>query len=171
MGEEQSGHIREVGFELYQSMLEEAVSKLKGGDFSGSADAWSPQISIGTSILIPETYVADLAQRLTLYRRLSALETRAEIDDFAAELADRFGVLPEEVTHLLDVMEIKSLCRAAHIGQLDAGAKGAVAGFHNKTFPNPQGLIELVAKARGGIKIQPDQKLVFKGDWTSQRRV
>ena len=165
LGEEQSGHIREVGFELYQSMLEEAVSKLKGGDFSGGADAWSPQISLGTSVLIPESYVADLAQRLTLYRRLSALETRPEIDDFAAELVDRFGELPEEVTHLLDVMEIKSLCRAAHIGQLDAGAKGAVVGFHKKTFPNPQGLIELVAKARGGIKIQPDQKLVFRGDW------
>ena len=165
LGEEQSGHIREVGFELYQSMLEDAVSKLKGGDFSDSGDSWSPAISIGTSVLIPETYVADLPLRLTLYRRLSGLETREEIDDFAAEMVDRFGPLPEEVTHLLDVMEIKSLCRLASISQLDAGTKGAVVGFHKKTFPNPQGLIELVAKSKGAVKIQPDQKLVFRGDW------
>ena len=165
LGEEQSGHIREVGFELYQAMLEEAVSKLKGGDFSDSGDQWSPQISIGTSVLIPETYVQDLPLRLTLYRRLSNLETRADIDDFAVELVDRFGPLPEEVTHLMDVMEIKGLCRVAAISQLDAGTKGAVVGFHKKTFANPQGLIELVAKSKGGIKIQPDQKLVFRGDW------
>ena len=165
LGEEQSGHIREVGFELYQQMLEEAVSQLKGGDFSGGEDQWSPQISIGTSVLIPESYVADLAQRLTLYRRLSALETRPEIDDFAAELADRFGPPPEEVVHLLDVMEIKGLCRMASIAQLDAGTKGALVGFHKKTFANPQALIELVAKSRGTVKIQPDQKLVFRADW------
>ena len=165
LGEEQSGHIREVGFELYQSMLEEAVSKLKGGDFSDSADAWSPQISIGTSVLIPDTYVADLPLRLTLYRRLSHLETRAQIDDFAAEMVDRFGPLPEEVSHLMDVMEIKGLCRTAHISQLDAGTKGAVVTFHKKTFPNPQALIELVAKSKGAVKIQPDQKVVFRGDW------
>ena len=165
LGEEQSGHIREVGFELYQSMLEDAVSKLKGGDFSDSGDKWSPQISIGSSILIPETYVADLPLRLTLYRRLSNLETRAEIDDFAAEMVDRFGPLPEEVTHLMDVMEIKGLCRAAHISQLDAGTKGAVVSFHKKTFPNPQGLVDLVAKSRGGVKIQPDHKIVFRGEW------
>ena len=116
-------------------------------------------------MLIPETYVADLPLRLTLYRRLSNLETRAEIDDFAAELVDRFGPLPEEVTHLMDVVEIKGLCRTAHIGQLDAGTKGAVVGFHKKTFPNPQGLVELVAKSRGSVKIQPDQKIVFRGDW------
>ena len=164
LGEEQSGHIREVGFELYQSMLEDAVSKLKGGDFN-DGDTWSPQISIGTSVLIPDTYVADLPLRLTLYRRLSGLETRAEIDDFAAELVDRFGPLPEEVTHLMDVMEIKALCRTAHIGQLDAGTKGAVIAFHKKTFPNPPGLVDLVAKSRGAVKIQPDQKVVFRGDW------
>jgi transcription-repair coupling factor (superfamily II helicase) len=165
LGEEQSGHIREVGFELYQSMLEEAVSKLKSGDLADDGDQWSPQISIGASVLIPETYVADLPLRLQLYRRLSNLETRTEIDDFAIEMVDRFGPLPDEVTSLMDVMEIKGLCRAAHISQLDAGSKGAVLAFHKKTFPNPQGLIELVAKSRGQIKIQPDQKIVFRADW------
>jgi transcription-repair coupling factor (superfamily II helicase) len=165
LGEEQSGHIREVGFELYQSMLEEAVASLKGGDLGEAADQWSPQISLGTSVLIPDTYVADLQLRLGLYRRLSTLENRADIDAFAAELVDRFGSLPQEVEHLLDVMEIKGLCRAARIAQVDAGPKGAVIGFHKQEFPNPEGLVTLVQSSRGGIKVQGDQKLVFRGDW------
>ena len=166
LGEEQSGHIREVGFELYQSMLEEAVVAMKGGGIDGAAaDQWSPTISLGTAVLIPETYVADLQLRLGLYRRLSTLETRAEIDAFAAELVDRFGELPEEVNHLLDVMEIKGLCRQAGVAQVDAGPKGAVIGFHNNVVANPEGLVALVQSSRGRVKVQPDQRLVFKGDW------
>ena len=116
LGEEQSGHIREVGFELYQSMLEEAVASLRnGGDLGEAQEQWSPQISLGTSVLIPESYVADLQLRLGLYRRLSMLEKRSDIDAFAAELVDRFGELPEEVKHLLDVVEIKGLARQAGV--------------------------------------------------------
>lgn len=165
LGEEQSGHIREVGFELYQSMLEEAVAAMKGGDLGEADDRWSPEISIGISVLIPETYVADLQLRLGLYRRLSALETRAEIDAFAAELVDRFGELPPEVDHLLDVMEIKGLCRAAGVGKVDAGPKGAVITFHRNSFANTQGLAQFLQASRGMVKLQPDHRLVFKADW------
>jgi transcription-repair coupling factor (superfamily II helicase) len=165
LGEEQSGHIREVGFELYQQMLEEAVATMKGDEAIEAADRWSPEITLGTSILIPEDYVADLQTRLGLYRRLSGLETRDEIDDFAAELADRFGPPPEEVRHLLDVMEIKGFCRKAGIARVDAGPKGAVLQFHNDNFANPEGLLALIASSRGLIKLQTDHKIVFKGDW------
>ena len=165
LGEEQSGHIREVGFELYQSMLEEAVATLKGGDLGEAADQWSPQIAIGTAILIPDTYVSDLQLRLGLYRRLSGLETRAEIDAFAAELVDRFGELPLEVRHLLDVMEIKGLCRQAGIAQVDAGPKGAVVAFRRNAFSNPEGLVAVMQKARNRMKLQADHKLVYKADW------
>ena len=165
LGEEQSGHIREVGFELYQSMLEEAVASMKGGDLEVADDQWSPTISLGTSVLIPETYVADLQLRLGLYRRLSTLETREEIDNFASELIDRFGPLPEEVEHLLDVMEIKALCRQAGVAQVDAGPRGAVVGFHRGQFANPEGLVQFVTASRGLIKVQPDQKLVFRAEW------
>jgi transcription-repair coupling factor (superfamily II helicase) len=165
LGEEQSGHIREVGFELYQSMLEEAVAAMKGGDLAEEREQWSPQIALGTAVLIPETYVADLQLRLGLYRRLSTLEKRADIDAFAAELVDRFGELPPEVEHLLDVMEIKGLCRTACIAQIDAGPKGAVIGFHQGRFPNPDALVRWVAGSRGLVKVQPDHRLVFKADW------
>jgi transcription-repair coupling factor (superfamily II helicase) len=164
LGEEQSGHIREVGFELYQSMLEEAVAALKGGE-PAAQEQWSPQISLGTSVLIPESYVGDLHLRLGLYRRLSTLEQRADIYAFAAELVDRFGPLPQEVVHLLDVMEIKGLARQAGLQQVDAGPKGAVLVLRKNEFANPEGLIAYMQQSRGGLKLQPDHKLVFKADW------
>jgi transcription-repair coupling factor (superfamily II helicase) len=165
LGEEQSGHIREVGFELYQSMLEEAVAALKGGDLGETQDQWSPQISLGASVLIPDSYVADLQLRLGLYRRLSLLEKRADIDNFAAELVDRFGELPTEVTHLLDVMEIKGLARQGGLAQVDAGPKGTVITFRKNQFANPEGLVAFMQKSRGNVKMQADHKLVFKADW------
>ncbi len=165
LGEEQSGHIREVGFELYQQMLEEAVATMKGGDDAATSELWSPEISLGTSILLPDDYVSDLQTRLGLYRRLSSLETREEIDGFAEELADRFGPPPEEVRHLLDVMEIKGLCRKAGISRVDAGPKGAVVQFHNDSFSNPEGLLHLISASRGLIKLQSDHKIVFRGSW------
>ncbi|MEM9356938.1 MAG: transcription-repair coupling factor [Pseudomonadota bacterium] len=165
LGEEQSGHIKEVGFELYQSMLEETITALKGGQDGQTQDHWSPQISLGTTTLIPETYVADLQSRLGLYRRLSTLETRAQIDEFGEELIDRFGPLPDEVKGLLDVMEIKGYCRTADIAQVDAGPKGAAFRFRNDTFANPEGLIRYIGRKGASAKIQPDHKMVFTADW------
>ena len=126
LGEEQSGHIKEVGFELYQQMLEEAVLSLKAGITAPVADRWSPQITIGTPVLIPDDYVADLSVRLALYRRLAEIEDEREIEAFAAELVDRFGKLPDEVEHLLQIVAIKALCRRANVEKLDAGPKGVV---------------------------------------------
>ena len=170
LGQEQSGHIREVGFELYQAMLEEAVAAIKGGDLAALEAQWTPEIALGTSILIPESYVTDLQLRLGLYRRLSGLESRADIDSFAAELVDRFGQLPDEVVHLLDVMEIKGLCRQAGIAKVDAGPKGAVVTFRKGAFANAAGLVEYIQKSRGLLKLQPDQRLVFKADWDDAGR-
>jgi len=165
LGEEQSGHIREVGFELYQAMLEEAVATLKGGDIGEAQDQWSPQIGLGTAVLIPEAYVSDLQLRLGLYRRLSKLDGRADIDGFGAELVDRFGELPEEVRHLLDVVEIKGLAKGAGLQSVDAGPKGAVIAFRKNQFANPAGLVAFMARSKGSSRLQPDHKLVLKADW------
>jgi len=167
LGEEQSGHIREVGFELYQSMLEEAVAALRGGQEGEVEDQWSPRINLGTSVLIPEGYVPDLQVRLGLYRRLSGVETHDAIEAFAAELIDRFGPLPEEVRHLLDVVEIKGLCRQAGIEQIDAGPKGAVIAFRNKTFANPEGLIAFIREEGARVKLQPDHRLIYYANWAT----
>lgn len=173
LGEEQSGHIKEVGFELYQAMLEEAVANLKGGQAEAlEEEQWSPRISLGTSVLIPETYVPDLQVRLGLYRRLSQASAAVEIDGFAAEMVDRFGPLPEEVEHLLDIVQIKELCRRAGVADVEAGPRGARIGFRNDTFANPEGLIGLITEDSGRMRLQPDHKLVVKAKWdTPERRL
>ncbi len=166
LGEEQSGHIKEVGFELYQQMLEEAVASLKAGVAEPAVgDRWSPQITIGMAVLIPEDYVADLSVRLALYRRLADLEDEREIDAFAAELVDRFGPLPEEARHLLDTVVLKSLCRRANVAKIEAGPKGAVLSFRDDTFANPEGLVAFIREQGSDARVRPDMKVVFFDDW------
>lgn len=168
LGDEQSGHIREVGIELYQHMLQEAVETARQGGIGKSEDQpgqWSPQIALGAPVLIPEDYVADLGVRLSLYRRAAELITRAEIDAFAAELIDRFGPLPPEVDGFLKVIEIKGLCRQAGVAKVDAGPKGAVFAFHNNVFRNPAGLVTYLQKQSGTARLRPDHKLVVVRTW------
>ncbi|WP_434481874.1 transcription-repair coupling factor [Sphingomonas psychrolutea] len=163
LGEEQSGHIKEVGFELYQNMLEEAVAEVKGDD-EISDSGWSPQISVGTSVMIPDDYVPDLHLRLGLYRRLGEVTELNEIDGFGAEMIDRFGPLPLEVQHLLKIVYIKALCRKANVDKLDAGPKGIVVQFRNKEFPNPAALVGYIAKQGSMAKIRPDQSIFLTRD-------
>ncbi|MGQ4272894.1 transcription-repair coupling factor [Terrihabitans sp. B22-R8] len=166
LGDEQSGHIREVGYELYQQMLEEAVEALKEGGEAQVEEQWSPQIAIGTPVLIPETYIEDLELRLGLYRRLSSLSEDDEINGFGAEMKDRFGPRPPEVDHLLKIVHIKALCRRANVEKIDAGPKGLVLSFRDNMFSNPDGLITWLGKEKD-VKLRPDFKLVFKREWTS----
>ena len=171
LGEEQSGHIKEVGFELYQQMLEEAVAEVKdAGEVQDGG--WSPQIAVGTAVMIPESYVPDLQLRLALYRRLGDLENTEEIDAFGAELIDRFGPLPEEVKHLLKIVFIKALCRKANVEKLDAGPKGVVIQFRKREFSNPVGLVGFIGEQGSLAKIRPDQSVVFIRDWpTPEKRL
>ena len=168
LGEEQSGHVREVGIELYQEMLEDAVAQLRTGDAAAEiTDQWSPTINIGAAVLIPDSYVSDLNVRMALYRRLSTIDSREDVDRFAAELIDRFGALPEEVKHLLDIVAIKQLCRIALVEKIDAGPKGGTISFRNSQFPNPMALVKLISQHSGTMKVRPDQKVVVTRDWPS----
>ncbi len=165
LGDEQSGHIREVGYELYQEMLEEAVMMLKAGVTEPASEKWSPQINIGAPVMIPEEYVPDLAVRLGLYRRLAELDVASEIDQMAAEIVDRFGPMPDEVKLLLEIVAIKALCRAANIAKFEAGAKGAVLSFRDNRFENPEGLMGWIAKEGSTARVRPDQSLVVLRGW------
>ncbi len=167
LGEEQSGQMRDVGFELYQSMLEEAIAKIRAGEMEGLSEAdeqWAPQINLGVPVLIPEDYVPDLDVRLGLYRRLSSLTTKVELEGFAAELIDRFGKLPKEVNTLLLVVRIKAMCKRAGISRLDGGPKGATVQFHNDKFASPAGLVEFIQDQRGMAKVK-DNKIIVRRDW------
>ena len=165
LGEEQSGHVREVGIELYQEMLEEAVSEMRLGGEAVMNDQWSPSINLGASVMIPEGYVTDLSVRMSLYRRLSGLDTREDINSFAAELIDRFGPLPDEVKHLFEIVAIKQLCRAAGVEKVDAGPKGGTIAFRGNSFANPIALVRLINTHSATMKVRPDQKIVVSRDW------
>ncbi len=168
LGEEQSGQVKEVGVELYQHMLEEAVLELRGVE-SAKEDQWSPSINVGIAVLIPENFVADLNVRMGLYRRLGDLREDADIEAFAAELVDRFGPLPGEVEQLLQIVKIKDLCRRAGVGKIDAGPKGAVVTFRHDKFANPAGLVKFISETQFDIKLRPDQKLVFQQNWPDEK--
>jgi len=165
LGDEQSGHIKEVGFELYQSMLEDAILEAKAGGSARASDDFSPQINVDAPILIAEEYVPDLDLRMGLYRRLNDLESVQDLAAFAAELIDRFGKLPEETENLLRIIEIKLNCRKAMIARLDVGPKGALVHFHNNSFPDLDGLITYVQHLKGTAKLRPDSKLVITRNW------
>jgi len=171
LGDEQSGHIKEVGFELYQSMLEDAIVELKAGGIA-RAEEFTPQISIDAPILIPEHYVPDLDLRMGLYRRLGDLEDRPAIDEFAAELIDRFGPIPDETANLLRIVEVKLSCKAASIAKLDLGPRGAVVTFADGGFPDLPGLLAYMERLKGSAKLRPDSKLVVARNWpTSEARL
>jgi transcription-repair coupling factor (superfamily II helicase) len=175
LGDEQSGHIREIGVELYQQMLEDAVNELKtlaGAEGLVPDRGWSPQINTGAAVLIPEAYVPDLNVRLALYRRLSEAEKSQDREALAAELIDRFGPLPPEADQLLKVVAIKGMCREANVAKIDVGPKGAVVTFRNDEFRNGAGLVQFVAKNQVAWKLRPDHKVVVKGEWeTPEQRL
>jgi len=172
VGEQQSGHIKEVGVELYQQMLEEAVAAARSGiglaDLDNDVDfssEWTPTINLGLSVLIPENYVEDLTVRMGLYRRIATLTDKGDIESFAAEMIDRFGDLPKEVENLLKLITIKQLCKQACVSDIEAGPKGVLLSFHNNTPADPEAVMRFIAKMAGTVKLRPDQKLFFPRLW------
>ncbi|WP_342164478.1 transcription-repair coupling factor [Methylobacterium sp. SD21] len=167
LGDAQSGHIKEVGYELYQQMLEDAVTALKAGIEDVPEEAWSPTIALGAPVTIPEEYVEDLTVRLGLYRRLATIQDDAEMEAFGAEMIDRFGPLPPEVEQLLKIGTIKILCLKANVEKVEAGPKGVVVHFRDRSYANPQGLVAFVAEQASFAKVRPDMSVVFVRDLPS----
>jgi len=163
LGEEQSGHIKDLGVELYQHMLEEAVAELRE-DTSLQDQTWSPQVNAGVAILIPETYIQDLNLRLATYRRISDLTNDEESNALAAELIDRFGPLPNEIDSLLKVMKIKRLCRQAHVEKVDAGPRGVVMTIRHKDVTDPSTIMYAITQ-NGGWRLRPDQTILVNGNF------
>jgi transcription-repair coupling factor (superfamily II helicase) len=167
LGDEQSGHIKEVGFELYQSMLEDAIVAAKAGNagLEAPTEDFSPQITVDAPIMLPDHYVPDLDLRMGLYRRMNDLENRQEVEAFAAELIDRFGEIPPPTANLLKVIETKLNAKKAHVSKIDVGPRGALVSFFQDSFPNPAGLIDYVERLKGTAKLRPDHKLVITRNW------
>ncbi|PAX09509.1 transcription-repair coupling factor [Sphingomonas lenta] len=166
LGDEQSGHIKEVGYELYQSMLEEAILEAKAGGLARRQPTdFSPQITVDAPILIPEDYVPDLDLRMGLYRRLNDLGEAREVEALAAEMIDRFGPLPPATENLIRVIEIKLNAKKACVSKIDVGPKGVLIAFHGDGPPNPAGVMAYVDRLGGIAKLRPDSKLVVTRAW------
>ena len=167
LGEEQSGQVKEVGIELYQHLLKEAVLAARNNEVSSVEidDDWSPQISIGSPVLIPDLFVPDLTVRLSVYRRIAELQSPEEIDSYAVELADRFGKIPAEVNNLFQVIILKILCRATNVEKIEAGPRGALISFRNDSVKNLSGLINLLERDQTFAHIRTDHKLVYSRNW------
>lgn len=170
LGPEQSGHVREVGYELYQRMLESAIAALKSGSGGGTDvdEEWAPQLNLGITALIPSGYVDNLELRLGLYRRMSSLSEPEELEALATELIDRFGALPEEVEMLLATLKIKQFCRRANISRLDAGPKGVTIRFRKNEFPNPEALFRYLEAQRGRARMS-GPRLAIRRNWFDDR--
>ena len=170
LGPEQSGHVREVGFDLYQKMLEAAIASLREGAAGEPAiveDDWEPQLNLGVSALIPSSYVSSLELRLGLYRRLSTLSEQEELEGMAAELIDRFGELPEQVQLLLEILKIKHACKTANIARLDAGPRGVTIRFRKDEFTNPDALFAYVSGQHGRAQLS-GPKLLIRRNWRNR---
>ena len=170
LGEEQSGHIREVGIELYQQLLDEAVASARGRVEEAEKADWSPQINLGIPVLIPEEYVGELSVRMGLYRRIGALESQAEIESFAAEMVDRFGKMPVEAEFLLNTVGLKILCRTSGVERIDAGEKAVVLSFHENKFARPDRLIAWIQKNAPLVKLRPDHRVIVQRVWADERQ-
>jgi transcription-repair coupling factor (superfamily II helicase) len=170
LGEEQSGHIREVGIELYQQLLEEAVEAARGQAREAERADWSPQLNLGIPVLLPEEYIADLSVRMGLYRRIGALANQAEVDSFAAELVDRFGKMPPEAEFLLNTVALKVLCRAAGVDRIDAGEKAVVLSLHDNKFAKPEKLIAWLQKNAPLVRLRPDHRVIVQRAWNDERQ-
>ena len=164
LGDEQSGHVREVGVELYQEMLRQAVEAARAGNGDAGEEVmdWTPQINLGLEVRIPEDYVSDLTVRLSLYRRIANLDMAAEADSLVAELVERFGPVPDSVRNLLAVIELKQLCRRTNIDRVDAGPKGFSVAFRNNEFSSPDKLVAWISGKAGRVQLRGDHKLVLQ---------
>lgn len=170
LGEAQSGHIKEVGVELYQQMLQDAIENRKAhqGDFENEIeDHWSPEISLGGAIQIPESYVQDMTVRIDLYRRLGQVTSTQDLETLRDEMIDRFGRLPLEVQNLLKILSLKTQAKALNIHKVEAGTKGVLFKFYQNRVENAQALLDFIHRQQGTAKIRPDQSLFFTRTWTS----
>jgi transcription-repair coupling factor (superfamily II helicase) len=163
VGEEQSGHIREVGSELYYQMLEEAIEELKNDD-KDSLDLGkdeTPSINLSIPIFIPGTYIEDSSLRLAIYRRIGNLKTQIELELFEEEMIDRFGTIPQEFHNLLEVVKIRNTCYKLSISSIDTGPNGFVLKFNATQNSQIVGTImEFIKKYPRHAKLKTD-KLVY----------
>jgi transcription-repair coupling factor (superfamily II helicase) len=165
LGPSQSGHVHAVGFEYYTHMMEKAIRELKGEEV---VEEITPEIHFQLPAFIPENYVEDPAERLSLYRRLSFSRSDDEVERIRQELVDRFGKIPEETEQLLEVIKVKILLTRLSIRKFEETPSSLVITFDETTKVSPEKVLDLVHRGKGRYRLTPDSKLIIDG-WRDMR--
>lgn len=174
LGDEQSGHIKETGIELYQQMLLETIEKLKsdpeffakensGEDLPDQSS--SVKIKLGISLLIPENYISDLSLRMSFYRKISNLQSADEKESLINEMHDRFGKIPLEVFNLIEISLIKTRCQLIGVASIENVASGLQISFQNNHFAAAEKLMKLIFDNKSQIRLVAGQKIIFSNSW------
>ena len=156
LGASQSGHIASVGYDMFLKLMEESISEIKGEPVQAPLD---PEINVAISTFFPQTYIADIDQRLSAYRRLARMNDLNEISDFKTEMTDRFGPLPTEASNLLLKIMLKVMSKKAGIKRLDLNGRELQLFFSEAHQKNPYGIVEMITEKKSPFAITPDQVL------------
>ncbi|MBL7178807.1 MAG: transcription-repair coupling factor [Desulfobacterales bacterium] len=159
LGASQSGHIAAVGYDMFLKLMENAMAESKGNTVYESLE---PEININMSAFIPESYIPDIDQRLSAYRRLAKMTTLKELTDFRAELIDRFGDLMVETENLLLKIMLKVLSIKAGVKRLDLTAHLLTLCFSGSHQKNPEGIVDMVISEARRFELTPAQVMKAK---------
>jgi transcription-repair coupling factor (superfamily II helicase) len=172
LGDEQSGHVKETGVELYQQMLLETIEELKNADPNAKPHAaneaeiedFSVQIKLGISLLIPEDYMQDLSLRMSFYKKIATIKSDEDQENLINEMTDRFGKIPVEIINLMEVAKLKWSCKKVAVERVEAHPEGILIGFKDNKFANPDKLLQTVFSSKNKIRIHAGQKVLFVCD-------
>ncbi|MBM5782129.1 MAG: transcription-repair coupling factor, partial [Pelagibacterales bacterium] len=175
LGDEQSGHIKETGVELYQQMLLETIEELKNTNQNNNLissinldQEFSVTIKLGISLLIPEKYIEDLSLRMNFYKKIALVKNSDAQDEIINELNDRFGKIPQEVHNLIEVAKLKWLCKKLGVERMEISQGGIVISFKDNNFSKPDNLLQMVFSSKNQIKIHQGHKILFMCDISSE---
>jgi transcription-repair coupling factor (superfamily II helicase) len=161
LGGEQSGNVASVGFDMFCQMLEEAVHELRGEVVVHDVD---PELSFDVEALLPESYVAEVGVRLSLYKRLASAEDEAHVAELASEMEDRFGPPPDEARRLVQLMTLKSELRRLKVLGCEANARVVTLHLREDTPLDPAKVSALVRRPKSAYRLTPDMRLSRRFD-------
>jgi transcription-repair coupling factor (superfamily II helicase) len=163
LGASQSGHIAAVGYDMFLKLMESSIAELKGEE---KVEPLDPEINVNFSAILAESYIPDINQRMSAYRRLAKMTELPQLSDFKAELLDRFGSLPEEATNLLLKIMLKVLAQKAGVSRLDLNGKMLILYFSEAHMRNPAAMVDMIVSAPRRFTMSPDH--VLKAELSSR---
>jgi transcription-repair coupling factor (superfamily II helicase) len=158
LGHVQSGHIAEVGFELYNRLLEQAIRELKGEEV---AERVTPEIRLPIEASIPAGYICNDNQRLSVYKRLSLLEDEGEVEEIAVELQDRYGPLPPPLLNLLEVIRLKIWLSTVSVQRFELRDGKVGVTFVPDGAISPEKVVDLIDRGDGKYRLTPEMRLLY----------